>query len=164
MAGAIYLAPLLIAGFFDRYLIPAIPLIAAGILARYAKCQDSISATPPMILSISVLMLLVMVPLAIGGTHDYLAWNRARWQVLNELTENQGVKPEEIDGGFEFNGFHLYNHSHPIKQGQSWWWVKDDTYQIGSGNVSGYSIIKDYDYDRWIPPGKGKIVILKIKP
>jgi hypothetical protein len=44
---------------------------------------------------------------ALAGTHEYLSWNRARWQVLNELTDTQRIAPAEIDGGLEFDGWHF---------------------------------------------------------
>lgn len=44
----------------------------------------------------------------------------------------QGVKLTEIDGGFEFNGWYLYDAAYKSTPPKSWWWVHQDTYMVGA--------------------------------
>ena len=155
---AIYLAPLLVTTFFDRYLIVAIPFLAATVVA----------ACPPLpklnlkIFAPATAILAGLMLYAVCGTHDYLAWNTARWTATNNLMANDHVKPEEMDGGFEFNALYFFNpHYDLLKTDKSWWWVQNDTYMISFGPVPGYSALKEYPYTRWLPPGQGDVIASK---
>jgi hypothetical protein len=99
---------------------------------------------------------------AVCGTHDYLSWNTARWTAANDLIANQHVKPEEMDGGFEFNAMYFFNPDFDqLSAKKSWWWVQNDTYMISFGPVPGYSVLKEYHYTRWLPPGSGRVLASK---
>jgi hypothetical protein len=82
--------------FYDRYLLfllpgglaLAAPRVPAGRTARAAGAV--------------VLALLGLV--SVGLMHDWLAWNSARWQ-LGERALAHRVLPEEIEGGFEWDGW-----------------------------------------------------------
>jgi hypothetical protein len=80
---------------------------------------------------------------------------------LRNLIDSGSAKAEEIDGGYEFNGFYLYDSSYRKSPGKSWWWVRGDTYQIAFGDVPGYRAIKEYSYHHWMPPHIGKVVVLQ---
>ena len=97
---------------------------------------------------------------ATGTTRDYLTWNRVRWEALNRLLQD-GVNVSDIDGGFEFNGLHLYDPNYRDSPGKSWWWVRGDTYQIGFGRIPGYEVLTEYQYSNWIPPRTGTLVVLR---
>ena len=159
LCAAIYLLPLLVAGFFDRYLIPVIPFLAAVAIPR--------SGPPIAAKSVRLgfcwagLLLGVLSVFAVCGTRDYLAWNRVRWAALRELMENRHAKPEEIDGGFEFNGYYLYDPDYKQDLHKSWWWVKNDTYLVAFGGVPGYHVIKAYSYRQWMPPRSAQVVVLQ---
>ena len=108
---------------------------------------------------------------AVAGTHDYLAWNRARYAGLVELTA-AGVPPEQIDGGMEYNGWTLaarLNHwptDADARVGQaptqkSWWWVVDDRFVVSFRPLPGYGVRQSIPFSRWLPPGEGRIVVLE---
>lgn len=158
LCAAIYLAPLLATTFFDRYLIAAIPFLAAAVAA----------VCPPLpkfnlkIFAPATAVLVGLMLYAVCGTHDYLGWNTARWTAANELMANEQVKPEEIDGGFEFNALYFFNPNYDLlKTEKSWWWVQNDTYMISFGPVPGYDAIKQYPYTRWLLPGRGTVFVSK---
>lgn len=158
---AIYMIPLVIGGFLDRYLVPVIPLVAAGVAslsARLPALPDTQSlsryATPTFIIAL-------FVALTICGTHDYFAWNKARWTALNELTQSKLASPGDVDGGFEFNGLNLYDPEFRTTRDKSWWWVHNDTYLLTFGAVQGYSIVKEYPYKKWMPPSHASVYILQ---
>ena len=86
-----------------------------------------------------------------------MTWNQVRWDALHELMVHKQIKVDDIDGGFEFNGFYMYNQNYKVDSLKSWWWVKGDKYRIGFGNNPGYNIIKEYNYLNWMPFYTAKI-------
>lgn len=158
LCAAIYLAPLLLTTFFDRYLIVAIPFLAAAVAAA---CPPSTKGNPKILVPAAAVLVALMY-YAVGGTHDYLAWNTARWTAIHDAMTHEHVKPEEMDGGFEFNALYFFNPDVNLLQTKkSWWWVQDDTYLISFGPVPNYTVMKEYPYVRWLPTGRGTVVISK---
>jgi 4-amino-4-deoxy-L-arabinose transferase-like glycosyltransferase len=155
---AVYLVPIILGGFFDRYLLPLIPLVGAALVSSLKRHA---SARQRLIILASILALILVTAFSIAGTRDYLVWNRTRWKALKQLTEVEHVPVTMIDGGFEFNGWHLYDDNWRITVAKSWWWVKDDTYLITMGEVEGYQILRRYRFSRWMPPGEGYILIMR---
>ena len=169
LSGVIYLLPLLVAGFYDRYLIPVIPLFAACAACAYGCVPQSHREKVGSLRSLGVVILVAMSVFAIGATRDYLAWNRLRWDALRHLMEERGVAASNIDGGFEFGGLYLSgskNYQKTLHAGtqdptNSWWWVQEATYLIAFGDVTAYKVIKEYTYLNWITPRIGKILVLQ---
>jgi hypothetical protein len=155
---AIYMGPIMLSPFFDRYLIPMIPFLA-GFLAAFKSQEDGLPRVSRYALIVALLFGLAVF--SVCGTRDYLAWTRARWQALDELMAKDQVKPESIDGGFEFNGYYLYSPVYRSVPGKSFWWVADDEYMVTFNPVPGYSIVRDYQYTHWMPPYTGEIYVLK---
>jgi hypothetical protein len=159
LIAAIYLLPF-IGGMFDRYLLPVIPLFAAGItsLSPPAPAAKSRLWLPGVALLLAGFFLF-----SICGTRDYLAWNRTRWQALDDLMKKRTAKPSEIDGGFEFDGYYFFL-AHPRYQappGKDAWWIEGDTYQITFHRIPGCIVLGEYHYTHWMPPYIGSIFVLK---
>jgi hypothetical protein len=97
---------------------------------------------------------------SVAGTRDYLAWNRVRWEALTELQQTAGVKAHDIDGGYEYIGWFL---SDTIKQENrnEIFWNKNARYRIGSIEMSGFKVVKEYGYFNWMPPTPRTILLLK---
>jgi hypothetical protein len=102
----------------------------------------------PAITLYSIMILAVSI-FSVFGTHDYLAWNRARWQALNYLTEDLKISPHKIDGGYEFNGWYIGKYF-PSGRGKSWWFVDDDEYIVMFGSRAGYTILKQFPYQDYL--------------
>ena len=147
--------------YFDRYLLVIVP---------FALAATCVSATARVGRS-SVVVAVLLAVYAVAGTHDYLAWNRARYAGLAELT-NAGVSPREIDGGMEFNAWHLaaslgtWPSDAEARVGQpftrkSWWWVVDDRYVASFRPLPGHAVLRAVPYRRWLPPGEGRVFILE---
>ena len=153
-----YLFPILVIGGWDRYYIPALPFLLAGIAAVSAASWRGRSQAR---LALTLLLLGSLSLYAVCGTRDYLAWNRVRWTALNDLLAGGKVTAADIDGGFEFNGWYLYDAAYKEKPGKSWWWVASDSYLLAFGEMPGWSAIKEYNYAHWLPPYTGKIFVLK---
>ena len=161
-ACVLYLIPICVAGLFDIYLLFLLPPVMAIIACPAGRTGLPHGRLPGFLSSV---LLLAYFTFALGATHDYLAWNRARWQALHYLTNEAGISHEKIDGGFEFNGLYGYDPHYRTVQGadgrsKSWWWVRDDEYMIALGPIAGYEEIKCYTYKRWIPYRTGNVFIL----
>lgn len=148
-AYSFYFVPIVILlGYFDRYLIPLLPLSVLFIM-KTEDCDrlhlDRLS------FYIVGAILIIYCMLTVGAAHDYLAWNRARWKALHDLTEKDGISYKCIDGGLEFNGWYAYDPKYIADNKKSWWWVDRDDYVISFGPIPGYKDIRRYPYKRWIP-------------
>ncbi len=143
--------------FFDRYYLFVI-IMFVFLLAQISIKKNKIAKY------ISIFLLSFYIIFSVFATHDYLSWNRVRWEAIDSLTE-QGISPSKIDGGFEFNGWHETNkrNSGSNINDKSWWFVKDDEYIISFGNIPGFEKIKTYKYNTFIPPRNNNIFILQRK-
>jgi hypothetical protein len=147
-----------IAGFLDRYLIWLLPLLMAVISIPIHSVRLYASTFP---LVVAAILISLYALFALTSTHDYIAWNRARWQALTDLMQKDHISYQNIDGGFEFNGWYGYDAKFQPDSSKSWWWVKDDLYVISLGSIPGYAAIKQYPFNRWMPFGQGNIFLLK---
>lgn len=157
----IYYLPMSLQGLFDRYLlpIPALLLILIYMVREeYSQTKPVSTLSIPLYLSMSLFVISFVYNICI--THDYLAWNRVRWQSLNNLLK-QGVKLTDIDGGFEFNGWHLYNSSYKPSSNKSFWWVHNDTYVLGASVLPGFTLFQELPVNTWLPYGIQKLYIGK---
>jgi hypothetical protein len=142
-------------GFYDRYLIFFLPLIMLSTVSSNLKSFRLRLGRGAM--AVATMALLSIAMFSIASTHDYLASQRVRWSALNELMRD--VSPEKIDGGFEFNGWYLYDDAYVRKPGKSWYWVADDEYSVSSFPREGYATLKTYPVKRWLPWGDADIVV-----
>jgi hypothetical protein len=161
LCAIIYLTAVIAAGFYDRYLIPCLPFIATGIIALSGKCLNVPPGEFKYTRHIAFAVVGVFGLFAVGATRDYLTWNRIRWLALQHLILNDGVHASDIDGGYEFNGYYLYNVHYKESPGRSAWWVAGDTYQIGFGGVPGYTVFRNYTYQNWLLPRRQAVVVLR---
>jgi hypothetical protein len=159
---ALYCFMMLVGGTYDRYLIPLIPVSIVLLQTALPEDDAATQQDPSTRLGkrgsllrarkyAAVLCLLAGAWFSIAGTANYLAWNRARWDALHYLTDEEGISFTQIDGGFAFNGYYGYNDGdisglkdHPGPDRKSWWWVRDDAYMLAFGPIKGYSVLKTY--------------------
>lgn len=163
-------------GLFDRYLLFALMLLlpclcaATQLVSSEKTDSESPGTTKPTAVdnrakssmvrvALSCALLFPFIVFAVAGTHDYLSWNRARWQALDALTRS--VSPLEIDGGLEFNGWYGYDLRFRAKQTADISMVHGRRYAVTFDRVPGYEIQSRYPFERWLPPGKGEILVLK---
>jgi hypothetical protein len=162
-AGFIYFVPVALLTFygrsFDRYLLFLMPL-AIAIIVLLLRDAGPGHAVPSLRLLASA-SLILYAAFAIAGTHDYLAWNRARWQGLNDLAREQRVSADDIDGGYEFNSWYLYDSRYLPTPGKSGWYVFGDDYVVTFGPLPHYAEFKRYPFRRWLPPSQGNILVLR---
>lgn len=145
----------------DRYMIPALLpawLLAAGAIAPLAGARRWAPALVP---------LAVLAAFSTAATQDYLAWNRARWQALGELFA-AGASPNEIDGGFEFNGVftretYRRQHGRPDDRriGERGFWVVADRYAISFAPRRGFEEIGRYPYFTLLGMTERELLVLE---
>jgi hypothetical protein len=163
-SGFAYLVPVailaLFAGYcFDRYLLFLLPLGIAIVTLLVSEAGPGKAGS--VILPFAVGSLVLYAALSVAGTHDYLSWNRARWQALNDLLTEQRVPACKIDGGFEFNGWYFYDPNYRATPEKSWWWVAGDDFMVTSRRVPGFTELKRYPFRRWLPPAVSNILALR---
>lgn len=161
LSATITMLPFLANGYFDRYMVPLIPFIAAGILGISGSFYGSFSTIPRAFRIGGIALIVAFSFFSVCSTRDYLMWNRLRWESLHDLMVNKHISEKDIDGGFEFNGLYLYGPRYQKDSTKSWWWVQGDTYQICFGEIPGYSTIEESRYRHWLPPYSGKVVVLR---
>jgi 4-amino-4-deoxy-L-arabinose transferase-like glycosyltransferase len=148
-------------GFYDRYLIFFLPLLLMLIListTNLSHWQQNHKW-----ISIASAMLICYGAFTVAGTHDSLTWNRLRWQTLHTLMEEKEISPHQIDGGFEFNGWYLYDDKYEYDPTfeKSWYWVDGDDYVVSFNSLVGYKELERYPFSRWLPWGQESILVLR---
>lgn len=164
LTAAAYLLPLLVAGFFDRYLLFVMPLLVAAMSIGWTEQAAASRRAPVARTSVAAIFMVALAAYGVLGTHDTLAWNRARWSLLQGLMDTGRAGPRDIDGGFEFNGLYLYDPAKPMNSGSgkpSWWWVERDEYVVAFGAIPGYEVVGRRPFTRWLPPSDGEVLLLR---
>lgn len=176
LVSLIYLFPLAISSFFDRYLIVITPLIAIYIYNKEIETFfDDNKEFKEQISYISYLFIFLFAAFSVLSTKEYLSWNKTRWQIVYDLENIYKIPQDEIDGGFEVNGFYAYNPNYSTEkdnhspvwivngtyQIKSPWWVNKDTYMITFSPLPNYEVVKEYHYQQILPTKLGKLFLLK---
>lgn len=162
VSALVYLGAVLLSAWFDRYLLAALPLLWAGTFALLpvADARATRRGTRAAVHGSAALLVLGFAVYSVAASHDYLGWNRTRWQLIHEITQ-QGVAAAELDGGFEFNGLLRYDPAYVAQPGKSWWWVQDDRYLVTFSLVPGYLPMRVALYEQWLPPRQGTVFVLQ---
>jgi len=144
--------------FFDRYILYFFPLFSMLIIPGQ---NHAIAAKRP-VKMLAYIVTFMFAVYAVAGTHDYLSWNRVRWQIGDYLTKDMNISPHKIDGGYEFDGWYI-GKWYPAQANKSWWYVDDDEYIISTEPQDGYTLIKTYTYNRYLSYGGGVLYIWQRK-
>jgi hypothetical protein len=147
---------------YDRYTVMALGPVAVFMTS---VANDNASAnTKRVAWSIALCMYLFSVI----ALQDYMAWNRARWQATDRIQSEFNVGPEDIDGGYEFNGWHtsqvfLENSKSPyqVNYGPKGGWVIRDTYAVSFHPRENFEQIGAVQYYSWLGFEEREILILK---
>jgi hypothetical protein len=147
--------------FYDRYILIFIPLTSILLLGEINETIKIKSVAYTIYCTVTLIM-------GVAGSfmvHDYFSWNRCRWEAADYLTEGLKISPRKIDGGYEFNGWVLdgdFSKS-PAIPGRSRWCLNDDEYVVAFHNFDGYTVIKQYPYQNYIPYEMKNIYVLHRK-
>ena len=149
----IYLIPLCFNYTNDRYLLFLLPFFIVS-YCKYSECNFNL-----------FLFTLTFCPIlffSVASNYDYFRINDAKWNALNTLTNKKLVLPQNIDGGFEFNGWYLsesinYDPSHE----ERWWWIANDEYILSPYMKRGYFIEEKIPFKNMISYPFDELYILK---
>ena len=161
-----YLTPILFVYANSKYLVAVIPFTFIASVSSIEFLRKTCRAPYLTNYAIAVPLALPLILFGVLATHDYMSFNRSRWDALNYLTGTGNIPVEKIDGGFEFNEWHL-SHLYtwnmtddPNKKGR-FWPVVDDEYIVTVTEIEGYEVYKQFKYRRWLPPRKHSINVLR---
>ena len=171
--------PFIVVGPSDRYVLPCIPFLGTIVALSRMPSEFAENSGTPYEQVVSYAFLAIACLFSIGGTRDYLEWNRLRWQAAHDLMRHDHVAPEQIDGGDEFNGVYrirppnmdaafktfidenkvapMIATFNPVLRRQLEllvlysWRPPTTPYLISFGKIAGYSVVRQYTYHRWVP-------------
>lgn len=113
---AIYTVVLSGRGFFDRYLI--LLLLPLSVILNFKEKEPANAEAHSktrlanvlrcMSVTLAATSAAVLAFYSVAGTRDYFEWNRARWSLLDSAVKSLNLAPEDVDGGYEFNGWYVY--------------------------------------------------------
>ncbi len=99
-----YIVPIVVrGGFFDRYFLPVLPagiFLALGLVAEVPTRLRSWGVGGA---------LLLQATFGVLGIRDYMDHHRVRTALIQIAEEDLGAQPEQIEGGFEFDGYQNYD-------------------------------------------------------
>jgi hypothetical protein len=127
--------------FFDRYVLAHVPFaLALVVLAiRGATAERPHRAA----VSLAAVALALMLAFSVPATHDYLAWQRARWQAVDRLAQ-RGVPREAIHGGFEVDNADPGPDHVLVNREKAPW-------SIALSELGGYATVESLPVRSWLP-------------
>ncbi|GMW01893.1 MAG: hypothetical protein AMXMBFR84_30290 [Candidatus Hydrogenedentota bacterium] len=151
--------------YFDRYLLPLVPLAAIFVAAGFARRAGYAALLP------AAACCLAVYAFSLACLQDYMAWNRARWRGIDRLQREFGATVDQIDGGYEFNGMYtsdefmrLHNTTSFQAQGDKGWWILDDEYAIAFMPRGGMEVIGEETYVSWLDGEEHDLLLLRRNP
>ncbi len=143
-------------GLFDRHILtvalPAMVLVSSaardgrggGPGRKEARAERTAAAA-------ALLATALLGGFCVAATHDYLAWNRIRWNLGRGLLAT-GVNPLNASCGFEFNAW--YNYDTFRARGNVgkvyYWWYDSEEYVIAMAPQEGYRTTRVQSYHSWV--------------
>jgi hypothetical protein len=155
-----YLVPFAVTDYIDRYVLFVLPFVLVWMHSVFFA-----AAVPAgrLARAVTVVLLGCYGGMSAVATHDYFAWNRARWEAIAFATGQLGANPRMLDGGFEYNGFFNFERMHlsGSRQGKSPWWVEDDRYQVAFSGRAGYRVVKTFPVDAWLSRTPARVLLIR---
>ena len=143
-------------GFFDRYLLNLFPFLFLSIIFILKPIKAKLRNY-----SLAFLYIIFLGGFSFFTTSDYLIFHKTKFLAIDSLIKSKNITSQNIDGGYEYNGYYNYSEGYVASASKSWWWVEDDTYIITLGPVSGYSILNEYKLKQFFPYSSSIFVLKK---
>jgi hypothetical protein len=139
-------------GLFDRHiLIVSFPFsILLGIIFSDHDRDSSLRIKRGILVPAGI-AIAALIAFSVAATHDYMEWNRVRWEMGRSLLD-RGVDPLSIVGGFEFNAWNNYDTFTArgnVANIHYWWYDKRD-YIISMTPQEEYQILQSRKYFSWV--------------
>jgi hypothetical protein len=167
----IFIAPEL----WDRYMMVLFP--GALYLATPGR-----STSGGRLLAFGVLLLIGLSSAAL--MHDWLAWNSARWALGRRMVDG-GIKADDIEGGFEWDGWYAPNErpqirsmkelfKHALRPSQpkgltlpttrNWFPHVSGLYALAFSDPGSNTVLDSEPYGQWLLSGTHQFLFLKFEP
>jgi len=141
----------------DRYNIIAFPFLILFLVPLEEDFQFSKYFT-----MIGLILISCVSIYSISATHDYLSWNRARWEVTNFGTDDLKIQKKHINGGFEYKGWNdILYYVEPNWEDVEAWNTHHEQYKIAFSPQCKYNVIKSAAYTRYLPPRVDSMYLLQ---
>jgi hypothetical protein len=161
-------------GWFDRYVLSMLPMLIV-VMSLGQKSVSYPADSRKWRWPVAASVFSVWGFLTVAATHDYLAWNRVRWEALDRLINESHVSHADIHGGFEFNGWFFAqrleecnpDHQRGSSADASWTdftcLLRRDTalYLVSPHRRDGFTTEKQYTFPRWLPPREQTLYVLR---
>ncbi|MDD5572016.1 MAG: glycosyltransferase family 39 protein [Bacteroidales bacterium] len=138
--------------YFDRYALPLILLVVLLLIPKLNATQLKLKST-------LIIVMATVYIVTILENKDFFNWQKNRWKALTYL-QNKGISPHEIDGGFEYNGWHKTNKDYP-NDSRSWWWVDKDNYVVTNEKLNNFELDTLFTFKRFLPYKSDTVYVLK---
>jgi hypothetical protein len=158
---------MLLGTVYDRYVLSFLPA------ALYVAADRKEGARSHWVPALGVL--LVMGAVSVGLMHDWLAWNSARWTLGRRSVSEKGVNPQDIEGGFEWNGWYApiprrRDVPPPPQNGMILAFTHDyfphvrGRYALSYSEIPGTVVLDSEPYQEWLQPGQKRFLLIERAP
>jgi hypothetical protein len=175
IVGAVYCVPWAYYGpWFDRYLL--LEMSVLGLLIAGEAAKSAGRGMRPSVGRVTAAAVLGLMYLGFGvaSTHDYLAWNRSRWEAARSLVSTGEVAPTDVEGGFEVQKYLPLDHvafgkkrAH-IEDPETSFLVSkvasEPQYVVALSESPGFTVVRRLPVDRWMFLSPREVVILRHRP
>jgi hypothetical protein len=169
-----FLIALILPDMMDRYLEGIFPGV---ILLVAARCS---AAAPGRFAGFAAVALGGLISVALF--HDWLSWNSARWELGRDAVTARNIKPADIEGGFEWNGWYattdparpLYSFgsiaagndgaSLALPFSRRFFPRVTGRFALTFTQPSNSIVVAEMPYSRWLPPAKMNFLLVEQKP
>jgi hypothetical protein len=148
---------------FDRYFLPIFPALALFALRHIDEERPGLWNPTRRALLIVPLALFTLLALS-----DYRAYASTRWSAAERLVA-AGVKHSQVDAGFEWTGWHLFELGVPLlralpgeNRGQyPPYLVLDPVYAVEERARPGYREVERVPYRSWLKAGQARYLLVQ---
>jgi hypothetical protein len=146
VAGLGYLGIITLTCFHDRYLIPVLILVTIWLVSDRSSADRGTIGYRRLVPGFVFIALLGLF--STFATRDFMEMKRSLKQAQDYLVHDLKVDPCNVDGGFEFNGYHCARGDFNAVKGLSWWWVSREDYALTLGPLPGYQTVRTFPFQR----------------
>jgi len=111
--------------------------------------------------ALTLFLISLFVCSGVASAQDYLAWNLARWQALNDLTLVQKNFSEISRRRPRVKWLAIGRQKYKQTPSKSYWWAGEDDNVNTSGPLQGYEEIARYPFKGWLLVEEKPILTLK---
>ncbi len=137
--------------WYDRFTLLLLPLLPLAIALSFPAAEPVAGWAGRFSKGSAAALALLYATFAVGSTHDYLDWNRVRWRTCDELVSKEGMSPESLDCGFEFNNLLESSTPGARRGGGLLSDRRSARFAVGYGPVEGFRVLRTVACHPWLP-------------